>query len=78
MFQLSQESGAGTSFDVSDRCSASDGATQHSVNISLHFMWGEVLMWFFRPSALTLVADPRMTFAMDFDNLVSVCKLLCS
>ncbi|KIM85185.1 hypothetical protein PILCRDRAFT_96366 [Piloderma croceum F 1598] len=24
-----------------------------------------------RPSALTLVADPRMTFAMDFDNLVA-------
>jgi hypothetical protein len=29
-----------------------------------------------RPSALTLVADPKMAFAMDFDNLVDVCEFL--
>jgi hypothetical protein len=29
-----------------------------------------------RSSALTLVADPRMAFDVDFDNLVAVCMHL--
>ena len=28
----------------------------------------------FRAGTLTLVSDPRKTYAMDFDNLVAVCS----
>jgi hypothetical protein len=79
MLQLSQESGAGASFDVRNRLPASDGTTQRPVLLFFRspceYTRDKELIENCRPSALTLVADPMMAFAMDFDNLVAVCKL---